>query len=167
MTTRRKNVDILDIESAERVGLDVLENTLSFYFRILDFQLSRDLDQRMGPLEIARGKGKITALLLIDSNPSIRPSKVAAMAMMDRSAMARILDHFERHGLITREVSAQDQRAQGCFITSKGAELAEKVRAIVISQSEDFFCRILPRDEQEVLIDILKRAYNRMLEAKK
>jgi DNA-binding MarR family transcriptional regulator len=147
---------------AGRVDLDVLENTLSFYIRVLDASVSADLDRRLEGLEVARGKGKITALFLIDSHPGIRPSVLADLTLKDRSAMGRILDRFEAHGLIVRRVSAQDNRAQELFITQKGAALAAQVRRIVVEQSHDFFDRIIPRDEQEALIGILKRAYQRL-----
>jgi len=149
------------------VDIDVLENVLSFYIRVIDTRVSRDLDKRLADLEVAKGKGKITALLLIDSHPGIRPSVVAELALRDRSAMGRILDTLEQHGLITRRVSAGDSRAQELYITSKGAALAVKVREIAVQQSEDFFDRIIPRDEQAVLIAILKQAYARLRENRK
>jgi DNA-binding MarR family transcriptional regulator len=89
----------------DHVDIDVLENTLSFYIRVIDSSVSRDLDERLEKLEVAKGKGKITALFLIDSHPGIRPSVVAELAMKDRSAMGRILDLFEKQGLIERRTS--------------------------------------------------------------
>ena len=151
----------------DHVALDVLENILSFYIRVIDTSVSRDLDQRLANLEVAKGKGKITALLLIDSHPGIRPSVVAELATRDRSAMGRILDTLEQQGLITRQTNAEDSRAQELYITAKGAALAVKVREIVVQQSEDFFDRIIPKDEQSILIDILKRAYRRLQEIRK
>ena len=148
----------------DQVDLDVLENTLSFYIRVLDVAVSRDLDERLQGFEVARGKWKITALLLIDNHPGIRPSVLAEIAFKDRSAMGRILDQFEAHGLITRRTSAEDGRAQELYITEKGSSLAAKVRSIVVQQSKDFFDRIIPPTEQGVLIDVLKRAYHRLRE---
>ena len=43
---------------ARDVALDVLEDTLSFYIRVLDSQVSRNLDTRLDGLEVVRGKGK-------------------------------------------------------------------------------------------------------------
>ncbi|PZX49773.1 DNA-binding MarR family transcriptional regulator [Cereibacter changlensis] len=148
----------------DHVDLDVLENVLSFYIRVLDTSVSRDLDERLKNLEVAKGKGKITALFLIDSHPGIRPSVVADLAMRDRSAMGRILDTLEQQGLIFRKASQEDSRAQELYITPKGAALAVKVREIAVQQSEDFFDKIIPRDEQEVMMGILKRAYRRLRE---
>ena len=57
--------------------LDCLEDLLSFYVRSANYALSADLDARLGNLEVARGTGKITTLLLIDSHPGIRASAIA------------------------------------------------------------------------------------------
>lgn len=162
-----KSTTITPPVSADEIDLDVLENVLSFYIRVVDSSLSRDLDKRLEKLEVARGKGKITALLIIDNHPGIRPSVVAKLAMKDRSAMGRILDNFAMHGLITRKICEQDSRAQELCITAKGAALAAQVRAIVVGQSKDFFDVIIPRDDQKQLMGILKRAYLRLREVQK
>lgn len=145
----------------DHVDLDVLENILSYYIRIIERTLSKDLDARLADLAVAKGKGKITSLLLIDSHPGIRPSVIAELLMRDRSATGRILDMLEGQGLITRRVSGEDSRAQELFITEKGAALAAKVRGIVVQQNEDFFGRIMPQEDQDTVVRILRAAYDR------
>ena len=147
--------------SVSDVDLDVLENTLSFYIRTVNIAVSRDLDQRLDGLDVARGTGKITTLLLVDSHPGIRPSVIAQLIFKDRSAMGRLVDQMEEHGLLVRAVSAEDSRAQELYITPKGAELAEAVRGLVTRQSTDFFA-FIPEQEQKQLMDILRRAYRRI-----
>lgn len=147
--------------SVSEVDLDVLEDTLSFYIRTMDIAVSRDLDERLEGLEVAKGKGKITTLLLVDSHPGIRPSVIAQLIFRDRSATGRLMEQMEQHGLLTRRVSSNDSRAQELYITEKGAALAAKIRAIVPKQSKDFF-DFISQDEQAQLMDILKRAYRRI-----
>ncbi|MBN9072776.1 MAG: MarR family transcriptional regulator [Rhizobiales bacterium] len=147
--------------SVSEVDLDILEDTLSFYIRAIDIAVSRDLDERLEGLEVAKGKGKITTLLLVDSHPGIRPSVIARLIFRDRSATGRLMEQMEQHGLLTRRVSSNDNRAQELYITEKGAALAAKVRTIVPKQSKDFFDFISP-EEQVQLMAILKRAYRRI-----
>jgi DNA-binding MarR family transcriptional regulator len=147
--------------SVAEVDLDILEDTLSFYIRAIDIAVSRDLDERLEGLEVAKGKGKITTLLLVDSHPGIRPSVIAQLIFRDRSATGRLMEQMEQHGLLTRRVSSNDSRAQELYITEKGAALAARVRALVPKQSKDFFDFISP-EEQAQLMDILKRAYRRI-----
>lgn len=149
------------ITSLADVDLDVLEDTLSFYIRSLNIAVSRDLDACLEGLDVARGTGKITTLLLVDSHPGIRPSVIAEAILRDRSAIGRIIDHMEEHGLLTRRISADDSRAQELYITEKGAELAAHIRPIVTRQSRDFF-RDITDEEHRLLIDILRRTYRRI-----
>ena len=146
--------------SINDIDLDVLEDTLSFYIRTANLAVSRDLDERLEGCDVAKGTGKITTLLMVDSHPGIRPSVIAQLILKDRSAMGRLLDQMESHGLLTRETSVDDNRAQELYITEKGAQLAMQVRAIVTQQSRDFF-DFIPDDEQRLLMDILRRAYRR------
>ncbi|HEY0212730.1 MAG TPA: MarR family transcriptional regulator [Paenirhodobacter sp.] len=143
--------------------LDVLEGAFSYYIRALDAVVSRDLDRRMEGLEVARGKGKITALLLVDGHPGIRPSAIAAVLMRDRPWTGRLIDTLVTRGLIERTTSTDDQRAQSLRITPHGHEVAERVRAIVRQQEREFFDFIAPQDRDQFLAQ-LKRAYLRTRE---
>lgn len=144
------------------INIDVLEDTLSFYIRTINLAVSRDLDERLEGLDVAKGTGKITTLLLVDDYPGIRPSVIAHLILKDRSAMGRLLDQMEAHDLIRREISPEDNRAQQLYITKVGADLAVKIRDIVPKQSADFFS-FIPEDEQKLVTDILKRAYRRIV----
>ena len=64
--------------------IDILEGAFSWYIRSLDSVVSRDLDRRMAELEVAKGKGKITTLFLVDDYPGVRPSQVADVLMRPR-----------------------------------------------------------------------------------
>ncbi|WP_234796108.1 MarR family transcriptional regulator [Agrobacterium vitis] len=144
------------------VELDVLENVLSYYIRTINMAVSRDLDQKLGKLEVAKGTGKITTLLLVDSHPGIRSSAIAQLILKDRSAMVRLVDQMEEQELLRREVDDGDNRAQGLFITPKGAALAKRVRPLVVKQSRDFFPDITD-EEHQMLISILGRTYRRII----
>jgi DNA-binding MarR family transcriptional regulator len=141
--------------------MDVLEGAFSWYIRAIDAVVSRDLDQRTAHLDVAKGKGKITALLLVDGHPGIRPSQIAEVLMRDRPATGRIIDHLVKAGDIRRESDADDQRAQALYITDKGSALAQEVRDIIREQQDDFFDFIPPEDRDEFM-RMLQRAYINM-----
>lgn len=141
--------------------LDVLEGAFSYYIRVLDAAVSRDLDRRMASLEVARGKGKITALLLVDTHPGIRPSMIAEVLMRDRPWTGRVIDNLVSRGLVRRDPDPDDQRAHSLTITPHGHEVAERVRQIVREQETEFFDFIAPEDRAQ-LMRLLKRAHTRM-----
>jgi len=141
--------------------IDVLEGAFSWYIRSLDSVVSRDLDRRMEHLDVARGKGKITALLLVDDYPGVRPSQIAEVLMRDRPATGRIIEMLVKAGDIERKVAEGDQRAQALYITEKGHALAQTVREIVREQEEEFF-DFIDADDREQFMRILKRTYLNM-----
>ncbi|MGR3461666.1 MAG: MarR family winged helix-turn-helix transcriptional regulator [Roseovarius sp.] len=138
--------------------LDCLEGLLSFYVRSANYALSTDLDARLGDLAVARGTGKITALLLIDSHPGIRASAIAEATLRDRPSISRIITHLVNHDLITKREIPAERRAFGLYITDKGHSLAEEVRGIVKRQSDDFFAD-LPEKDREDLLRITRDIY--------
>ncbi|ORE98897.1 MarR family transcriptional regulator [Aurantimonas sp. 22II-16-19i] len=153
------------VTRVEDVDLGVLDDTLSFFIRSLNLAVTRDLDARLGGMEVARGTGKITALFLIGRHPGIRPSIIASAAMKDRSAMARILDDMHRHGLIRRETGrGEDGRVQALYLTDKGETLAAEVKAIV-RQSRDFF-HDMSDEEYAQVIDLLRGIYWRVVKSR-
>ncbi len=141
--------------------IDVLEGAFSWYIRSMDAVVSRDLDRRMAHLEIAKGKGKITTLLLVDDYPGIRPSQIAEVLMRDRPATGRIIDRMVASGVIRREAASDDLRAQALFITERGHALSQEVREIIRQQETEFFDFIEPEDREQFM-RMLKRAYLKM-----
>lgn len=148
--------------SIHDVNLDVLENTLSFYIRSINYAVSRDLDDCLKGCEVARGSGKITTLLLTDSHRGIRPSVLAQLLMTDKSGMTRIIDQMVGHGLIERRTSPTDSRAHELYVTEKGARLASHVRVVATAQSEAFFSD-MPESDKGELLRILRAAYRRIV----
>ena len=149
---------------AEDVDLGVLDETLSFFIRSINIAVTRDLNDRLDGLDVARGTGKITTLFLVENHPGIRPSVIADVIFKDRSAMGRILDDLIEAGLMRREVAESDQRAQALFLTDKGKALAVTVRGIV-RQSRDFFAETDDEDYAEVL-RLLRKIYWRVVASK-
>ena len=149
---------VADESAPQAVDLDVLENLLSFYLRSANYLLSRDLDSRLQGLEVARGTGKITTLLLIDGHPGIRPSTIAAATLRDRPSLSRILAPMIAAGLIEQRRSRSEGRAVELFITPRGHTVAERVRCIVKAQSKAFFAPLGAADQAD-LLRILRQLY--------
>jgi DNA-binding MarR family transcriptional regulator len=139
-------------------GGDVLAGAFSFYIRALDFWVTRELERRMAELPIARGKGHITAILVIDRTAGTTPSQIAELLMRDRPATGRMLDKMEDEGLITKERSGDDQRSVKIFITEKGRSVAQEIRAIIQAQEDEFY-DFIPADERQELLRLLRNAY--------
>lgn len=139
-------------------GEDVLAGAFSFYIRALDFWVTRELERRMAHLPIARGKGHITAILVIDRTPGVTPSEIAMLLMRDRPATGRMLDKMASEGLVERRRDDADQRSIGLFITPKGREVAQEIRQVVQGQEDEFY-DFIPAGERQELLRLLRNAY--------
>ncbi len=138
------------------LDLGVLGQLLSFYIRTINIAVSRDLDNKLAGLEVAKGTGKISTLLIVARCPGIRPSVIADVIMRDRSAMGRLLTQMEGQGLLQRQISLDDGRSQALYLTPYGKMLAENVTRLVAEQEDDFFHSV-SADEKNVIITVFKR----------
>lgn len=152
-----KTIDFSDID------FDIFTDLLSFYVRTVNLLVSRDLDQQTETLSLAGGTGKISTLLLVGSNPGIRPSVLAHFILKDRSAMARLLEQMQQAGLIEQKVSPTERRARELYLTAAGQRVAADVRAVARRQSADFFS-VLTEGEQGDLLRILRKLYENYVE---
>lgn len=143
------------------VPLDVLEDLLSFYVRSVNYALSNDLDQRLDGLDVARGTGKITTLLMIDREPGVRPSAIARATLRDRPSVSRIIAPMVAAGLIEQTTDESERRAQKLRVTPRGHAVAERVRAIVRAQNAAFFSSVSDEDRGH-LLRILRGLYARI-----
>lgn len=129
-----------------------LESLLSFYIRRVNIAVSRDLDNKLSGLDVAKGTGKIGTLLIVSRHPGIRPSDIADIIIRDRSSMGRLLEKMDQQGLLIRKTDPDDQRSQALYLTGKGHQLAEKVIQITRQQDDEFF-HMVTAGEKEIIIN--------------
>jgi DNA-binding MarR family transcriptional regulator len=140
------------------VKLDILENLLSYYMRVVSVVLNRDFDHVLSSVSLAHGTGKVSTLLMVAANPGIRPSVLAHYVLRDRSAMTRLLQQMKTAGLIVEQISDEERRARELYLTAKGKSIVDKVRSLASQQSDAFF-GVLAVGEQKQLMELLKKLY--------
>jgi len=138
------------------VDLGVLGQLLSFYIRSINITVSRDLDKKLAGLEVAKGTGKISTLLIVARHPGICPSAIADVIMRDRSAMGRLVTLMENQGLLNRKISQDDSRSHELYLTPHGEELAAKVTRLVAEQEAEFF-QSVSEHEKNFIIKVFKK----------
>ncbi|MFI4994281.1 MAG: MarR family winged helix-turn-helix transcriptional regulator [Hyphomicrobiales bacterium] len=148
-----KTADYLNID------FDVFGDLMSFFVRSVNLIVSRDLDEKMEPLALAGGTGKISTILLTGANPGIRPSVLAHFIQKDRSAMGKLIERMERAGLLKQKISATERRARELYLTDKGRAMVPKVRAVIRRQDDDFFGMLTP-GERRKLLALLRKIYS-------
>ncbi len=143
------------------VDLTVLAGLLSFHIRMLSLEVNRAYDRAFAETPIGGGTGKLTALMLVATNPGISQGQIGTLLSKDRPAMVRIIDHLEQEGLVVRTRAAQERRRYGLFLTAQGrASIAHYMR-IAVDYEESFFAVLSARERSDLgrLLRKMRTAY--------
>ena len=147
----------------QHIDFDVLDTLVSFYVRTVNGLVSQDLDAHTDALHMAGGTGKISTILMVDSNPGLRPSVLAHYIRKDRSAMTKLLWQMEHAGYLEQRISPAERRARELYLTRKGKDLAKRLRLVIKKQDDDFFA-MLSKEERSSLIRVLRKVYETYLD---
>lgn len=138
----------------ETIDLGMLPALIGFNLRSAQLAVFQHFNRSLGDSDIT--PPQFGTLILIEANPGISQSAVAAALRFDRSTLVQIIDRLEGRGLVVRKASARDRRSHALELTPKGerlvAELKERVRA-----HEEAIAAALSADERRTLQDLLAR----------
>jgi DNA-binding MarR family transcriptional regulator len=138
--------------SGTRYG--VLDELVGYAIRRAQLVVTEAFDARFGALGITTQRS--SALILIRENPGLKQTELASLMGIARSGALAIVVELERQGLVTRDASATDQRAQALFLSAHGAgfvtELTEKIREFDAEITVN-----LTEDERSLLLRLSRR----------
>lgn len=106
--------------------------------------------------EELRAPLRYAALACIADFPSIDQRRLALLAGIDRSNVGQIVDELEANGLVERRINGADRRARELFVTPRGHELRDHLRAKIMSAQARLLEPLKPK-ERVLLIDLLTR----------
>jgi len=93
-------------------------------------------------------------LEIINANPSVRPSDVAASIGVSRANLVPLLAELEKAGFITRAINRTDGRAQALHLTQAGETQRKRLHEIIVTL-EDRLAEFLGPDGRETLLQLL------------
>jgi DNA-binding MarR family transcriptional regulator len=99
---------------------------------------------------------RYAALACIADFPSIDQRRLALLAGIDRSNIGQIVDELEAKGLVERRINGVDRRARELFVTPRGRQVRDHLRAKILSAQARVLEPLKP-DERVLLIDLLTR----------
>ena len=85
-------------------------------------------------------------LLLKDAGHSLRLSQLAGVLVQEAQSVTSLVDRLEGKGLVRREPDRRDRRAINLALTSKGAQVADKLRTAVAEMLAESLAPLSPRD---------------------
>ncbi len=95
-------------------------------------------------------------VLAVCRNPGNSQEKLARELCLNKSTVARALNHLEEKGLIKREVNAENKREILVFPTEKMLEILPEVRAIAKEWNELLVSEI-PEEKLDVFYSVLSQ----------
>ena len=99
-------------------------------------------------------------MLIIDENPGITMSRIAAAHGVDRASLALPIQAMERKGWIERVTSPDDSRALALRCTPQGRNRALKLLGKVVELEREFLSELAPK-ERETLLSLLQHLARR------
>jgi DNA-binding MarR family transcriptional regulator len=102
---------------------------------------------------------RIMSLLAIE--PGIAASRICHVIGFDKGPVSRTLAAMEKRGLIAIRTDPNDGRTHSISLTAKGRATHDRV-IVAAFERERRLLSCLSRDEQEVLIDLLRRLHENL-----
>lgn len=115
--------------------------------QIFDDEVGRSFELR--PVEF-------TILALVDENPGVSAKQLALSLAVAPPNITVWIDRLERRGLVQRERSVTDRRAQHIRTTTPGSELARKAVQRIVAAERVALAR-LSAAERAILVELLHK----------
>jgi len=136
------------------IDLGMLPGLLGYRLRLAQRAVFADFAASVGQAEVSPGLFGI--LIIVEANPGLKQSELAAAAHLDRSSLVPVLDKLEARGHVTRRASPDDRRVNGLWLTAAGAALLRTLKRRVLAH-ERRVLRTLSDAERSHLFALLAR----------
>lgn len=100
--------------------------------------------------------GRFGVLILIEANPGLSQSALAAALGIERSTMVTVIDRLESRGWVERNSSKTDRRSYALALTTAGADLLARATPLVRRHERQINAE-LSEEEKATLIELLER----------
>jgi DNA-binding MarR family transcriptional regulator len=99
---------------------------------------------------------EFTLLMLLLTNDDVTPSQISRTLAMSAPNLTQLLDRLVERGLVARERSPHDRRAQHIRLTRAGRTLAKKAHEISLGMEQEALHH-LSEAERAMLFELLQR----------
>jgi len=139
---------------AARPAEAVFDNFLPYLITRLAYQLNGDLVDKLRREEINLARWRILAVLAMGDGITI--SEIIDRAMMQQSALSRVLMKMEAENYVTRVPRSDDARYVEVFLTDKGRALFRALDPVVRRRQERLLDGFSP-EEAEAAFSVIRR----------
>lgn len=136
----------------------ILGDIVGYALRRAQFSVYQDYARTIGDLDVR--PAQFAAMALIDANPGLSQTALAAAMGIDRSGAVTLIDALEDRGLAVRMPSRTDRRTYAIMLTAAGQSLLARLVERVTEHDRRMTAG-LSAEERLHLIDMLRRLYDR------
>lgn len=136
---------------AARLAPGPLPELIGYRLRLAQQAVFRDFTASVPGIS----PGRIGMLLLIEANPGVTQSRLAAAVRRDRSTMVGVLDQLQARGLIERR-RGEDRRTNGLWLTRAGRGFLVRAKRAIAAHEARVAAR-LSAAERALLLELLAR----------
>jgi DNA-binding MarR family transcriptional regulator len=104
-----------------QLDMGVLSQSIGYHLRRAQLRVFEHFATSFAELDLR--PGQFSVLVVVDRNPGLRQSEVAAALGIQRTNFVPLVDELERRGLIERRASPIDRRSYALHLTPQGEEL--------------------------------------------
>jgi DNA-binding MarR family transcriptional regulator len=142
-----------------RDGLDLglLPGLLGYRLRLAQRAVFDDFARSVEPADISPGLFGI--LVIIEANPGLKQSELAATAQLDRSSIVPVVDKLEARGYVMRRAAEHDRRVNGLWLTPNGGALLRALKRRVLAHEARILSGLTPAERGQLLA-LLSRLVN-------
>ncbi len=139
------------------IDYGMLSEFVGYAMRRAQVHIYQDFFRVVAPFDIR--PAQLAVLVLIERNPGLKQSEVAAALNIKRTNFVGLLDTLESRGLAERRAAARDRRSYALYITAEGEALIRKLKPI-LKAHEDRLLAGLGEDGRRQLMNLLRRIVN-------
>jgi DNA-binding MarR family transcriptional regulator len=110
------------------IGLGELDAHLGYFVRRVQVWVFQDFIRRLSGIEVS--PAQFSVLAVIEANPGLSQSELAATLGIERARLVRLLHRLERRSLTQRLPSSTDARRHALQLTRNGRKLLARAKAL-------------------------------------
>ena len=134
------------------IDLGPLPELIGYVLRRAQLVVFQDFFAAFAPFDIR--PAQFSVLTVIERNPGLTQSQVAAALGIKRTNFVGMLDELEKRGLAERRQTARDKRSYALYLTPDGAALMRKLKP-VLKAHESRMVALVGEEGRDRLIGLL------------
>jgi DNA-binding MarR family transcriptional regulator len=136
-------------EESRVVDRGELNEHVGYFARRFQMWIFQDLIKQLAHADVRISH--YTVLAIVQANPGLAQSEIAAAVGMEPARLVRVLDELEQRRLIKRTRSISDRRSHAVFLTRDGEKAFEDIRQLARQHEDNVIAKLGPAKYQSLL----------------